>query len=84
LPGRTSRELAAETAEVARARFGYSAEKWRYVLGRRLSEAEDEGRGPIVGSEVRFHLDRNWRRVDPDQAPCFYSDRAGIRWWPRT
>src|SRR5690606_11369132 len=61
LPGRTSAELARETADVG-ARLGFDAREWRYVLGRRLSAGEDRGRGPIVGVEHRFVPERPWRR----------------------
>lgn len=75
LPGRTSAELADETKEIG-ARMGFDRREWRYVLGRRLSTAEDEGRGPIIGSERRFKPEKWWRRVDPGQG-------AQIRWWPK-
>lgn len=82
LPGRTSAELAAETERIGRDRFGVQPRDWRYVLGRRLSEAEDEGRGPLIGSENRFHPERHWRRVEPEQPPCRVAGRKAIRWHP--
>lgn len=81
LPGRTSAELARETAKLG-AQQGFDPREWRYVLGRRLSEAEDEGRGPIVGHEYRFHPLKPWRAVSPEQPPCKVANRRAIRWWP--
>lgn len=81
LPGRTSAELAQETAEVG-ARLGFGPAAWRYTLARRLSTAEDGGAGPIVGHEWRFVPQRPWREVEPDLAPCRCSGKRAIRWWP--
>jgi hypothetical protein len=85
LPGLTSAELAARTVHFGKSQ-GFDPSSWRYVLGRRLSEAEDEGRGPIVGCENKPHLEKPWRRVDPLQAPCTTNCRKAkaIRWFPAT
>jgi hypothetical protein len=84
LPGRTSAELAVETERIGLDRYGFEPGPWRYMLARRLPNAEDKGRGPILGCEKRFHQECYWRRVDPDQAPCRESGRCAIRWWPAT
>jgi len=80
-PGRTSAELADETAWFAE-RNGIEPGRWRTVLGRRLSDAEDGGRGPIIGHEVHFHASKPWRAVNPEQSECRVSGRHAIRWWP--
>jgi hypothetical protein len=83
IPGCSSKELAFETWRMASDRFGINAERWRYVIARRLSEAEDRGFGPIIGSQIRPNIDKPWRLVDPDQALCKHAEQSCIRWWPK-
>lgn len=84
LPGRTSAELAEETREIGE-RLGYSLDKWRHVLGRRLSTAEDEGRGPIIGHQHSFNVDKPWRVVEPEIERCRVSPGSprSIRWYAK-
>jgi hypothetical protein len=83
LPGRTSLELAHETARVGLDTFGFEFDRWRYLLARRLSEAESDGRGPIVGSQNRPSIARPFRLVNAKQAPCKFAETNSIRWYPR-
>jgi hypothetical protein len=83
-PGRSSKELARETETMARDRFGISADRWRYLIARRLSEAEDEGRGPIVGCQNSPNASRPYRLMNPTQAKCRYAEARCIRWLPNS
>jgi hypothetical protein len=83
LPGRTSLELAHETAREGLQTFGFPFDRWRYLLARRLSEAESDGRGPILGSKNSPDLARPFRLVDSAQPPCKYAGTNSLRWWPK-